>query len=188
MWDDWMDLFGSSDLDEWLPSDEFSWTSDLDDWIPPIEGADGLDWSFPTGGGSDILSAIQNAGKGAGSLFGGGGSNPLSSLFGGSGGMDLMSLLGLLGMGAGALNANHATNQASQQLQDAANKANDFATTTIGGARDDFKPYQSAGTDALSGIQALLASQADKPKFTPLKSRQMAPMKGSMTLAQLAAR
>jgi hypothetical protein len=162
------------------PLEMESWYGDpYGDWGGG-QGGDGTDGSYDFGG-SSVPSWLQSAlglGKGGAGLFGKGGGLGADSLLG--------ALLPLLGMGAGAWNANKQTDKATEMLQQAAKDANAFAVEQIGGARDAFKPYQTAGTDSLAGIQALLAG--DAKKYTPIKSKQMAPRKGAMTLAQLAAR
>jgi hypothetical protein len=199
MWDDidLNELFAGGDLDFSELQLDFS---ELPEYQPLFElqqqmGPDVnlTDWmSDWAPGGGDILSQLQNAGGNGGDssgllsglkgLLGGGGKG------GGAFGMgsDILSLLGLLGAGAGAWNANKQTDKASEAGKQAAKDANAFALEQIGGARKDFLPYQTAGTDALAGIQALLGG--DKKSFAPLKSHQMKPLKGSMSLAQLAAR
>lgn len=194
MWDwefDLGDMFGGGDLDfSELPMMDAPLFEmplqmgpdvNLPDIFSNLDFGDNIDqgggWNPGSGGGGlGGLSGLLSGAKGLGGLFGGGG------------GLDLMSILGLAGMIGGGLNANNATNKASDELKNAAKESNEFAINTIGGARDDFKPYMGAGTDALAGIQALLASPESKKKFAPLASHQMKPMKGSMTLAQLAAR
>lgn len=176
MWDDydWLtDFFGDDPLDvidfselpEYQPlmleglslGPDLNLPDILDDWLPSLGGGLNL------GGGG-------KGGKGPGGLLGGG----------------LGDILPFLAMLGGGLNANNATKGASEEIKNAAKEANEFAVTTLGGARDDFKPYMTAGTDSLAGIQALLGQPGQK--FTPIKSKQMSPLRGSMTLADLAAR
>jgi hypothetical protein len=145
-------------------------------------GGDGTDGSGDSGGGFNL-----------GSLFSGGG-NALSALARGLGlngsnaGSLISSLLPILGLAGGAINTNNATNRASQQLQDAARTASDQSTALIGGARDDFKPYMSAGTDALGKLQNMPQSNL-AASVQPLgQSSALADKFKSMTLANLARR
>lgn len=156
------------------------------------EGGDwGGDNGGATGGGS---LAGPDGGFDLGRLFGGAG-NSLGSLLrgitggGGAGGGSLLSsLLPLLGLIGGGINTNNATNRASEQLQGAARQAQDDARGLIGGARDDFKPYQAAGVDALARMQAQPPSNL-AGNYSPIgQESNLADKFKSMTLASLARR
>lgn len=160
-------------------------------------GGPQFDWSAfkldPQGYLSKVLSAGGiKPGSGAGGI-----GDVLKMLGLGNGGM--ASLLPLLLAGGGAFNANNATNKASQQLQDAAKQANQQATDLIGGARSDFQPYMQAGQAALPQLQAMVGNNNMAGLFGPVASQGFAkpgsvashafsPIKGAMTLADLAKR
>lgn len=156
----------------------------------------GFDLGSLFGGGGDehVFTGPQEpSGGGFGSLFGGVGST-MASLARGllgtnqDGSLNLASILPLLGLVGGTINSNNQTERASEQLQGAARQAQDDATRLIGGARDEFKPYQTAGTDALARMQAAPAS-ALAANFGPLGQQSaLADKFKSMTLANLARR
>lgn len=79
------------------------------------------------------------------------------------GGLDLTGLLSLLALGGGAINQSNAVNNASEQMQAAANKANELATSTINGAQANFAPFITAGQNAVGKMESF-----DK---TPLASK-----------------
>jgi len=111
-------------------------------------GGDGTSGGDDTGGGFNVggldLSKLLGAG---GSAAG----NLLKSLgiIGKDGSIDLGALLSLGGIIGGGISANNATGKASAQMQEAANKANDLAASTINGASANFKPYIDAGAQAV---------------------------------------
>ena len=94
----------------------------------------------------------------------------------------LLSLLTSLGMGAGVLNQNSATRDATQQLQNAANQANAKAEELIGGVRPNYQPYMQAGTQALSGLQGMVGNSNLAGKYGSLPN--VSPVVGR-TLSQL---
>lgn len=153
----------------------------------------GLGDGEPGGSSQGIPNTSGGGGFNLGSLFGSAGST-LGSIARGllgsnqDGSLNLSSLIPLLGLAGGALNANRATGQASEQLQAAAGQARDDANRLIGGARDDFKPYQAAGTDALARMQAAPPS-ALAGNFGPIgQASGLADKFKQLTLANLARR
>lgn len=184
--------FGDLDLSP-LPMPDFQEIDLMD--MPNFEGdpfeqiymggdMDGSDNAIDMGGGFNLGNLFSGSGLGSslGSLARG--------LFGSNqdGSLNLSSLLPLLGLLGGTINSNVQTNRASEQLQGAARQAQEDANRLIGGARDDFKPYQAAGVDALARMQAAPLS-ALAAGFQPIGSQSaLADQFKSMTLANLARR
>jgi hypothetical protein len=103
--------------------------------IPNIPGLGG------SGGGAGDSSGLMSLLRGLG-------------LTGGNGGGGLADLLPLLGIGLGGYLGNRATNQATDQMVNAANTANTEVRNILGGASNGYKPYQDAGLGALAKMQA----------------------------------
>lgn len=191
-WDELWQHFGDvpeldfSEIPEMAPpllemplTPDFSWSPEeiLSDWSP-----------------EDLLTQLQNVGGsgsgGAGTSAGGLG-GLMQTLFGQSSGKgslvgDLLPLLSIIGALGGGINAMNKTEDATKQLTDAANKANEQATGLIGGARGDYAPYMQAGQGALSQLQGMLGGP--KKQYGPVTAGAMKPIHGAMTLQQLAGR
>lgn len=88
-----------------------------------------------------------------------------AGLTNGAGDMDLLSLLALLGGLGGTLNQNKASKSAVAELKAAADKSNQFAQDTIGGAQKNYQPYMDAGTAALPQLQAMVGNSNLADKF-----------------------
>lgn len=172
---DWTSVFGGGDPD----------FSELPEGSTPLfperysMGPD-VNLNEPMGDFSgSFLKALQGLGGGGGDL--------LKLLGLGNGGLG--ALLPLLAGGFGAWNANNATKQGTKELQDAASKANDYAEKTIGGAMENFKPFIGTGTKANADLYALTQQPGLASMFTqPIKNRGGVPIRGSVTLAELAKR
>jgi hypothetical protein len=118
--------------DPWTPTD------------PGLRGAPDFRNVFGgggSGGGSSALSQLQRM-----LGMGGGGSG---------GGGSLAGLLPLLASIFGGVNARNATQDASQQMQRAAEEGNAMVRDTLGGASAQFKPYQDAGTAAIGQLSGM---------------------------------
>lgn len=104
----------------------------------PGSTGDQFDWGSLIGGGADAAQQLLKA----------------LGLTNKSGGIDLAGVLSLLALGGGGLNRINSVDRASEQMQEAANKANEMATSTIGGAQGNFAPYISAGQNAVGQMAA----------------------------------
>jgi hypothetical protein len=106
-------------------------------------GGDGTDGSGDSGGGINWGAALS------------GGSSALSGLFTSlglvnkDGGIDLGGLLSLLGVVGGGINSINATGKASDQMKEAADRANQQATDTLAPAIANYQPYITAGHGAV---------------------------------------
>jgi hypothetical protein len=106
---------------------------------------------------------------------------------GGLGGLgDLGSLLPLLLMAGGGAYGFKQTKNSTKELQDAANKSNEYAEKTLGGARNDFKPYMEGGTKALGMVFDQLNQPGIASKYlTPIKRPESSNLRGTISLKQL---
>ena len=96
------------------------------------------------GSGSSMSSALMQLAK----MFGLTGKDGSIN----SGGM--LQLLGMLGTGAGAYMSNNATKDATSQMLQGLKDSNAAATGILQPQMDKYAPYQAAGTQALSNMQA----------------------------------
>lgn len=161
----------------------------------PNYGDPYANWGGGQGGDGTNGSADSGGGFNWGNILGGKGGEALSALMkglglGGSQAGSLIPLLSLLAGGGALYNQNRATGQASQQIQDAANKSNDQANALIGGARDAYKPYMEAGTAAIPQLQAMVGNSNLADKFGPpgVTSDLASKFKGAIPLSHLARR
>jgi len=127
------------------------------------DGSNGSDDPYANWGGGAGGDGTNGSGDASGGGFGmpnlssvlSVGGNAIATLFkslgivGKDGSLNLGNLLSFLGVAGGGINAANATGKASQQMQDAANKANDLATARIDGAAANYKPYIDAGQAAV---------------------------------------
>lgn len=140
------------------------------------------------GSGSWDWEEYLKDGPGYLSKFGGIG-DVLSKMFGGpskGAGMGLGDILPLLALLGGGINQHNATKDASKEIQAGADKANQFALDTIGGARGDFKPYMEGGTKALGMVFDELGKPGVASKYTtPINRVGPSNLKGTVSLKQL---
>lgn len=137
----------------------------IDDPLYPVDPGDNIDagggWNPGTPNpGTDPLTDAQDEGGGSGGGFDlskllGGGAGALGGLgkalglVGKDGGLDMGGLLSLLALFGGGINSINATGKASDQMQQAAEKANQQATDTLKPAMANYQPYIDAGHGAV---------------------------------------
>lgn len=100
----------------------------------------------------------------------------------------LKTVLPLITSGLTTLNLNNKTADASKLLQEGADKSNQFAIDNIGGAQKNFQPYIDNGAKSNNDLYAMVGNNNMTGKFNPVASAGFSPIKGSMTLADLAKR
>lgn len=196
-WDDGVD---------WYPTGEYDPSYD-----PYEEGYNNGDSDGSTGSptnpndpayndfGSIDWGSIEKAlGLAAGTLKPGGsngGSGGLTDILkalglttGNNGGLGaLLPLLSLFAGGLGLNNQNNNTKEAAAELKAGADKANQYATDLIGGARGAFTPYQDAGASAVGQLSGMVGANDLAGKFGPITGPGDlgSKFKGTMTLKQL---
>ena len=185
MWDDidWSEIFGGGTPDFTELPLGMGPDVNLQDVPDSYWGDPYADWGGGAGGdGSDGSSDMGGSGLPAW----------LKALMpGGKGGkgFDLASLLipALLG-GGGLYLGNKATNKATDELKQGAKDANALAEKLIGGAQANFAPFIGTGTKANADLYALTQQPGLAGKFGPIAAKQLKPIRGSVTLAELSQR
>jgi hypothetical protein len=115
-------------------------------------GGDGTDGSGDSGGGFDFSKLLGGLASGGSSIL-----SSLGRALGltnGSGALDLGGLLSLAALLGGGVNSINATSKASDQMKEAADKANQQAKDTLQPAMANYQPYITAGQDAIGKMAA----------------------------------
>jgi hypothetical protein len=153
-------------------------------WVPP-EVMDSLNIG-------DILAGLQGGGGGGGGGSGGfdwGGLLKSLGLSKSGNSLDaILPLLSIFGALATGINNTRATSDAGEKIANAAKESNAKAEELFGGARSNFAPYITAGQGAIPQIEALLQQPGIAGKFGKVVAPSLRPIKGGMTVADLAKR
>lgn len=199
-------------MDSWDPSGGFDWSSLTGAGdpgggsLPNAGDPNSGDPSFAPGGGSyvdpNLTGGASTTGDGSDPSRGIGVLQQLDTQSGGqftklakqfgildkNGDVNWLSLASLLGPALGGVLAYHATNKATNQMQqgitNASAAANSLLGTGAGGAGALFQPYQQAGQGALAKLQGMNWTPL-APQYKPLGPAS-GPNSAFRTLGQVA--